>query len=124
MPTPTPGGAGSERKASRGTRLPDDFELTPKRRKVAEDEHLLPDRTFTKFCNYWRGKSGAGATKLDWDATWQNWCLKEADDLGTRNGVNGAPRLTKYEETMRRMEQTPVPEESPVAQFLLEGGKP
>lgn len=28
----------------------------------------------TKFRNHWVAKSGKDATKLDWLATWQNWC--------------------------------------------------
>jgi hypothetical protein len=28
-----------------------------------------------KFRNYWIAKSGAGATKRDWSATWRNWTI-------------------------------------------------
>jgi hypothetical protein len=28
-----------------------------------------------KFRNYWVAKSGKDATKLDWEATWENWML-------------------------------------------------
>ena len=38
-----------------------------------------------KFRNYWIAKSGTGATKLDWDATWQNWILNACE----RNGAPG-----------------------------------
>lgn len=27
-----------------------------------------------KFADYWHGKSGKDATKVDWEATWRNWC--------------------------------------------------
>jgi hypothetical protein len=27
-----------------------------------------------KFKDYWTAKSGKDATKLDWEATWRNWC--------------------------------------------------
>lgn len=27
-----------------------------------------------KFADYWTAKSGTDATKLDWVATWRNWC--------------------------------------------------
>ena len=63
----------------RAHRLTDDFELTPERRAVAEGERLPADRTFAKFCDYWRSASGSKAKKLDWDATWRNWCRTEAD---------------------------------------------
>lgn len=29
-----------------------------------------------KFRDYWAAKSGADATKIDWQATWRNWCRK------------------------------------------------
>jgi hypothetical protein len=35
-----------------------------------------------KFRNYWTAKSGAGATKLDWHATWQNWIITAAQQTG------------------------------------------
>ncbi len=31
------------------------------------------------FCDYWISKTGAGATKRDWPATWRNWCRKAAE---------------------------------------------
>jgi hypothetical protein len=31
------------------------------------------------FCDYWLSKTGAGATKRDWPATWRNWCRKAAE---------------------------------------------
>jgi uncharacterized protein YdaU (DUF1376 family) len=63
----------------KGTRISDDFTLTPERRAIAEGEGIDPLRTFDKFCDYWRGASGSRATKLDWDATWRNWCRNEGD---------------------------------------------
>lgn len=68
-----------ERARKRATRLPDDFELTPERRAVAEAEQVPAERTFAKFCDYWRAVSGQKGRKLDWDATWRNWCRREAD---------------------------------------------
>jgi hypothetical protein len=62
-----------------GTRLPDDFALTADRRRVAEDEHVDPERTFAKFCDHWRAASGANSRKRDWEAAWRNWCRAEAD---------------------------------------------
>lgn len=81
----------------RAGRLPDDFSLTPERRVVAEAERLPAERTFAKFCDYWRSASGERARKLDWDATWRNWCRTEADR--SRSNVNGAAPLPKREPT-------------------------
>lgn len=64
----------SRAKRSTGHRLPGDFELTPERRKFAEAEKINPEREFQKFSDYWAAISGAKGRKLDWDATWRNWC--------------------------------------------------
>jgi hypothetical protein len=78
----------------KGRRIPDDFALTPERLATAEGEGLNAQRTFETFRDYWRAKSGAGATKLDWDATWRIWCRKEADSRPARRGASAADRIT------------------------------
>lgn len=89
------------KRAPLATRLPEDFALTPERQAVAEAEKLPADRTFAKFCDYWRAASGAKARKHDWDATWRNWCRSEAD----RSRGNGSPRGTSPERKLTRYEQ-------------------
>jgi hypothetical protein len=70
------GGQSPSRK--RGTRLPEDWVLPKAWGEWAlanrpgwgpEDVRLCAD----KFADYWRPKSGSGATKLDWLGTWRNW---------------------------------------------------
>jgi hypothetical protein len=39
-----------------------------------------------KFCDYWHGKAGQGATKMDWIATWRNWMRRAAEQTPQRNG--------------------------------------
>jgi hypothetical protein len=39
-------------------------------------------RETTKFINYWLAKSGSGATKTNWERTWQNWMLNADERLG------------------------------------------
>ena len=73
-----PSGEGAHAR-KRAKRLPDDFTLTPERRAVAEAEKVPAERTFEKFVDYWRAASGQKARKHDWDATWRNWCRREAD---------------------------------------------
>lgn len=60
----------------RGTRLPDHWPLTPELHTEAltANPNVDPDLEHAKFCDYWHAKSGAGATKRDWVATWRNWC--------------------------------------------------
>lgn len=62
-----------------GQRLPDDFTLTPERRRVADTERVNAERSFARFCDHWRAASGSNARKRDWDAAWRNWCRKDAD---------------------------------------------
>lgn len=80
----------AEQSQKRATRIPDDFVLTDERRLVAEAEKLPAERTFEKFRNYWRGASGQKARKVDWEATWRNWCLTEADRKTPVNGSKPA----------------------------------
>jgi len=62
----------------RGTRLPDDWEISQECVDYALDRGMTRDRVAIeaeKFRNYWTSKSGADATKVDWFATWRNWVL-------------------------------------------------
>lgn len=71
----------SQRQApARGSRIPDDWAL-PKpwgQWALKEYPHWNADvvRSIAKkFHNHWKAKSGKDATKVDWYATWQNWCM-------------------------------------------------
>jgi hypothetical protein len=85
---------------TRATRLPDDFTLTPARSEIAKGESLDPERTFAKFCDYWRAAGGDRARKVDWEATWRNWCRTEADRPRSLPS-GGKPRGPTAEETER-----------------------
>lgn len=66
-----------------GTRIPDDWKPPPLPQgshaaKVATrrgDEWLA--EVAEGFANRWRGKAGADARMVDWDATWRNWIVRE-----------------------------------------------
>ena len=85
----------AEAAATRGTRLPANWTL-PKAWgdwAIAAYPHWTPDVVrliATKFGNHWRGKSGKDATKLDWKATWENWCLS-----GITQGEHPAPKSAR-----------------------------
>lgn len=72
-PTGKPVGA-----SQRANRLPKDFSVPPDWRAWAVQELGIPrqatDTEAAKFVDYWHAKSGRDATKLDWQATWRNWC--------------------------------------------------
>ncbi len=44
---------------------------------------------FAKFRDYWIAVPGQKGVKLDWFATWRNWCRRAADDATTRKRGDG-----------------------------------
>ena len=93
--SPSSGGSVSRPAQKRGTRIPDDFAVTPEMVAWAQDN--TPDvdgRIATeKFIDYWRAKAGKDGVKLDWIGTWRNWMRGEQERAPQRNGrlrvVNG-----------------------------------
>lgn len=74
----------------RGSRLPEGFNPDL---AVAEALGLtLADAAVQadKFLDYWRAVPGAKGRKLDWPATWRNWCRTAADNL-SRRAPHGQP---------------------------------
>jgi hypothetical protein len=63
--------------STRGTRLPADFTPPQDWLDWASDERgWAPDEVQVEaenFRDFWVAKSGSGAAKLDWKATWRNW---------------------------------------------------
>ncbi|WP_375666524.1 DUF1376 domain-containing protein [Bartonella sp. TT121SHDZB] len=83
-------------KLDRGCRLPADFEPDC---DFALAEGLPPERVkveIAKFRDYWKAKSGANATKTDWQATWRNWVRKAIEDL-QKGKIYGKPSNEKTE---------------------------
>lgn len=65
---------GSQKK---GSRLPDSWSPSSKNLQDAQALGLTTDEVrheADKFRDYWISKPGAGGRKVDWDATWRNWC--------------------------------------------------
>ena len=75
----------------RGTRIDQDFSLTPERvataKKIGMDQAQIV-REFDQFKDYWISTPGQKGVKLCWDATWRNWCRNSL----TRRGHVGAQR--------------------------------
>jgi uncharacterized protein YdaU (DUF1376 family) len=75
-------------KRERGTRLPGDFVPEP---GIASTLGLTRAEFAVElplFRDYWTAKAGPGAIKMDWQATWRNWCRKVVKDRRpqARNG--------------------------------------
>jgi hypothetical protein len=79
-PTPSGVGPGPVEKKSRGTRLPDNWQLPAEGAAFAKSKRRWADTEIaeeaTLFANYWQSRSGAGAVHRDWNKTWQNWVIK------------------------------------------------
>lgn len=75
------------KKSKKGTRLADDWEPSKKNLDYIRDNRpdLNPVIVAERFRNYWISQAGAKGIKLDWDATWRNWCLSEKSTPVTMN---------------------------------------
>lgn len=77
-----------KRTAKRGTRLEQDWRLPEgwrtwaKTNFPASTDSLIDDQA-AQFHDYWIAKPGAQACKLDWEATWRNWCRKGLSAAGS-----------------------------------------
>lgn len=58
----------------RGSRLPADWQPSEPMYAGVDAQ-----RTLARFRDYWTAQAGARGVKADWDATWRNWCRREAE---------------------------------------------
>jgi len=79
---------GLEKSNVRGSRLAPDWQPSAADCEFAYARGLDPDLLADQFADYWHAKPGAGGVKLDWPATWRNWCRKtrSPDPRGNRQG--------------------------------------
>lgn len=84
-----------EAKASptkKGSRLSVDWYLPVEWGQWAESEGLsvqIIRSEADKFRDYWTGKAGASAVKLDWQATWRNWIRSALERGGKAQHATG-----------------------------------
>jgi hypothetical protein len=106
-PQPPPDGDGTTpdkpAKASRGERLPKEWQL-PRgwgEWAVAKYPHwtrqIVVDIALS-FRNHWTAKTGKDATKLDWEGTWQNWCMSAITQKQYPPPQAGATRPLSFRE--------------------------
>ncbi len=72
---PLPAENPQTQRASKGTRIPQDFTPSPEMLEWAKQNRPgvdLLDET-DKFCDYWRSSAGSRAVKMDWQLTWKTW---------------------------------------------------
>lgn len=99
----------------RGTRIPEDFELSAAGAEFATKLGLNLQNTLAKFRDHWTAATGQSAIKLDWDAAWRTWCRKEIEFARNKpstpatRGAYAAPaadddarRLSGYAEMIKK----------------------
>lgn len=122
-PPPPPKAKAAAAAPTRGTRLPKDWTLT----KPWGDWALKTYPLWTvekvrleaeKFRNHWTAKGTKDAAKLDWYATWQNWChshLAHKDDPKSLSAVEDDRRAANARATAEAADllgfAAPPPEE-------------
>lgn len=65
--------------SSRGTRLAADWAPGDEGWAFAVSCGLDPNDILARFRDYWTGAPGQKGVKLDWPATWRNWCRDKQD---------------------------------------------
>lgn len=73
-------------RSPKGSRLADDWQPSDSDLDFAKSLGLAPEAVLDQFTDYWHAKAGPMAFKLDWHATWRNWCRKEAASRPHSNG--------------------------------------
>jgi hypothetical protein len=75
----------------RGTRLGEDWQPTQALADFARDQGLDPQETRERFRDYWIAQPGQRGCKVDWEATWRNWCRNDTGrGSTTRKGVRSS----------------------------------
>src|SRR5262245_22534328 len=95
----------SPSRTDRGTRLPPNWTAPRSYIDYAAATGMPQPRIaleIEKFRNYWVARTGAGATKRDWEATWRNWILNAMEkrhDAAGRRGTPGATPAARLQQT-------------------------
>ncbi len=98
------------KKMKKATRLSEDWTLPETWRNwaLAERPDLNPDRIADEFRDFWIAKSGANATKMNWQATWRNWIRRQrktetqAANRAQSHALRQPKRTTKQDWTQAR----------------------
>lgn len=110
-------------KSPRGARLQPDWELPVEwaqwaRVNCAHSSDAMVAAEAEKFRDYWISKAGQQAAKLDWQATWRNWCRTAFAAKPSANPVNigrmswDEQRAAKHEATRKMMRDLGMPLET------------
>lgn len=105
----------TKKDSARGTRLPADWALPEDWKAIAKtirpewpDHHV--QRVSDGFRDYWIAKTGSGASKADWLATWRNWCRNDKSPVYGPASAPQAPTPPKRKPMPMPGLRTPKPE--------------
>ena len=82
-------GVNGHAKRERATRLPVDWQPSPELLEFATSLKLNGLAVAEQFRDYWIAISGSKGLKLNWDATYRNWCRREAERPSGKVQRNG-----------------------------------
>jgi hypothetical protein len=106
----------------RGTRLPENFSVTPEMVSWARVE--APDvdgrRATAAFIDHFRSAPGQKGVKRDWVATWRNWMRRDQSEIDRRRPSNGGGR--RQSTTDRAVAQAELLKTNPNPDVLAAGG--
>lgn len=91
----------------RGSRLSSDWDPGEPGFAFAAQQGLTNGRVqaeLAKFRDYWTAKTGAQATKTDWQATWRNWVRKAAENGRQPGAAPGARSFRERDLEVRSAE--------------------
>lgn len=107
-------GAAKPAPTARGTRLPADWKIPDSWKTEAKqirpewpDHHV--QRVADSFRDYWIAKTGSGATKADWLATWRNWCRNDKSPCHGPAVQSGGHSQAQPQTGMRKIPMMPIP---------------
>ena len=88
----------------KGSRLDTDSVLMPSWETFRKTERpdLVPGVVFSRFKDYWISQPGQRGVKLDWFATWRNWCRNEKQ--GKVQQTTGANKLDEIKHLLGMQE--------------------
>lgn len=77
---------------TRGTRLPVDWWPDGDDCAFARDLGLNPATVADRYRDHWHSQPGSKGVKLDWSATWRNWCRSDHERQAGRSGPGSSGR--------------------------------
>lgn len=89
--TPARGNGSATTPATRGTRLPANWQPNDEGAALATELGVDAIEQIQVFRDYWIAQPGTRGVKLDWEATWRNWIRRDAKAPNNARRTQGPP---------------------------------